>query len=415
MIGLMDCNNFFVSCERLFRPDLLKRPVIVLSSNDGCVVSRSQEVKDMGISMGMPYFQIKDLCRARDITVFSSNFSLYRDISERVMLVIKREFVTYEIYSIDEAFFTIEAETSIDDLYEIRTRIMRETGIPVSLGIGETKTLAKIASKEAKSGSGVCRLTLDAFTVLSQSLSCGSVWGIGRTLTKRLSAERIVTVADLLACDPAYIARNLGVVGERICMELRGTMVYNVGTHNPEEQASYTSTRSFGKETHDKFVVMQSLSYHVIRVAETLRKKKCLCQTLTVIAGGSRMGPFSHKVHSWVVQLTSPTNDTLTLLSETRKALDCLYDIEIPYKKAGVIASGIIREECETPTLFKDAKSIETHRVVNEVVDSINTTHGASTVVPASALGSGKWREQKGMLSREYTTQWTEIPIVKAI
>jgi DNA polymerase V len=201
MIGLMDCNNFFVSCERLFRPDLAKCPVAVLSSNDGCIVSRSQEVKDLGIAMGVPYFEVKSLCKKYNITLFSSNFTLYRDISTRVMATLKEFVDDIEIYSIDEAFFGVPKTMDETTLISIRAEIIRKTGIPVSIGVAPTKTLAKVANDRAKKGGGVMVLTKEVWKILQGEVSCSSIWGIGRQTSQKLTELGINSVAELLARD----------------------------------------------------------------------------------------------------------------------------------------------------------------------------------------------------------------------
>jgi DNA polymerase V len=200
-IGLMDCNNFFVSCERLFRPDLLKKPVAVLSSNDGCIVARSQEVKELGIPMGAPYFMVRAICKKEGVTLFSSNFRLYRDISARVMHALCEEVDTFEVYSIDEAFFSIEETVTEEEVLLLRERIMQKTGIPVSFGIARTKTIAKAAGDHAKKESGVSILDATLWETKISEIPCGSIWGIGRQTSAKLTKLGINTVADLISKD----------------------------------------------------------------------------------------------------------------------------------------------------------------------------------------------------------------------
>lgn len=415
MIGLMDCNNFFVSCERLFRPDLAKKPVAVLSSNDGCVVSRSQEVKDIGVPMGMPYFQIKDMYKNVDITLFSSNFALYRDISSRVMHALKDEFSTCEIYSIDESFFEIGDDFTEEMLLEVRARIMQKTGIPVSIGVAQTKTLAKVASKLAKSGNGVKILHATEWQEVTKTLPCGSIWGIGRQLSATLSKENVYTVAEFLSLDKAYIAKRLGVVGERLHMELNGILVNRIGDNSPREQESYTSTRSFGSVVHDKHVLLSSLSYHVAHVAEKLRMHKHLAKRLSIIVRASRFSTFSHKDGSVSIELLHPTNDTFTLIKEVSRLLDSVYDPEIPYKKAGVVVSGVVPEGSVSGSLFGDQEKQENHAELNTTTDAINTRFGRGAIHMGVTFSLHKWKENRKLASKEYTTKWTEIPSVKAI
>ena len=415
MIGLMDCNNFFVSCERLFRPDLAKRPVAVLSSNDGCVVSRSQEVKDMGVPMGIPYFQLKDMYGNRDITLFSSNFSLYRDISSRVMRALKDEFSTCEIYSVDEAFFAVDGTYTEEELFRVRDRIMQKTGIPVSIGCAATKTLAKVASKQAKKSGGVCVLTPQAWCELAKEFSCGNVWGIGRQLSLALAKDKVLTAADFLALDRARVGKKLGVVGERLHMELGGISVFEVGEGGHHDQQSYMSTRSFGDVVEDKRVLMSAVAHHVAHIAEKLRADGVVAGRLSVIAHASRFGSFSHRQGTLSVDLPYPTHDTIMLTKEAARLLDALYTHGIPYKKAGVVASAIMPEGYVSGSLFKDVNDRDREGRIDSAADMINEKFGRGTVRLGVALGSTRWRERRQLISPEYTTKWTDIARVKAV
>lgn len=410
----MDCNNFFVSCERLFRPDLAKKPVAVLSANDGCIVSRSEEVKEMGVPMGIPYFELKKEWKDRNITCFSSNFPLYRDISTRVMRILKEEFPSCVPYSIDEAFFDTDGAER-ERFEQARARILRETGIPVSIGVAETKTLAKIASKIAKKEDGVHILDRSRAYKTISAMPCGTVWGIGRKLTASLEREGVRTIGDLLLLDRAYVAQRLGVVGERLLMELSGTPVYAVhgGTH--EEQASYMSTRSFGAIVRDKQALMSAIGHHISHLATKLRADGCAGTYLTVIARASRFGSFSHRRGSITRELKLPTNDTFVLMREASMALDRLFDSEIPYKKAGVVIGGIVPVAYVPQSLFETDALPASHDRVNGTVDTLNERFGKGTVRMAVELGSSSWREQRTMVSPAYTTKWSELRTVKAV
>jgi DNA polymerase V len=247
MIGLLDCNNFFVSCERLFRPDLLKKPVAVLSSNDGCIVARSQEVKDLGVPMGIPYFQVKDVLTKANATLFSSNFTLYRDISARVMETLEKEVGFCDVYSIDEAFFEVSDDATEADVLSIRSRVMQDVGLPVSIGVASTKTLAKQASVMAKKGNGVCILTESLWKEKMETAQCSSVWGLGRQTTAKLRELGVKTVAEFLALDRSVVRKHFGVGGDRIYMELTGVVVHKLGSQSLDVQQSIMSTRSFEK------------------------------------------------------------------------------------------------------------------------------------------------------------------------
>lgn len=424
MIGLMDCNNFFVSCERLFRPDLIGKPVAVLSSNDGCIVARSQEVKDMGISMGAPLFQVREQCKKENVTLFSSNFQLYRDISARVMNALRTECGAIEIYSIDEAFFEVSDELNYEKIIEIRRKIMQKTGIPVSIGIAKTKTLAKVANRIAKKKNerltmslikeGVCVMDDSLWGVTAQSISCGSVWGIGRQTSAFLTKAGINTVSDLLKQDATFIKSNLGVVGEKLILELNGTPVLKIEDHGGETQESYASTRSFGKVVTNKLTLMSALGHHVAHVAEKLREQGLLASTITVVARGSRFGEFSHRDSSVRAILEMPTDDTFVLTKEASHLLDNMYDPEIPYKKAGIILSGITQRQFFQTSLFGEEKKHAHTSTLSVLSDSLNKRFGKGTIRQGVTLGKEKWQERIKLKSPQYTTQWKEIAQVKA-
>lgn len=414
MIGLMDCNNFFVSCERLFRPDLAKKPVAVLSANDGCIVSRSEEVKGMGVPMGIPYFELKKEWKDKDITCFSSNFSLYRDISARVMRILKEEFPSCVPYSIDEAFFEVDGSDLGDTLRLVRERILQETGIPVSIGVAETKTLAKIASKIAKKEGGVHIFDGSRTEEVIGTMPCGTVWGIGRQLSASLAREGVHTIREFLSLDKAYIARTLGVTGERLQMELSGIPVYAVRSGEDADQASYMSTRSFGAVIRDKQSLMSAIGHHVSHLAAKLRADGCAGTYLTVIARASRFGSFSHRKGSVTRELKMPSNDTFALMREASTALDQLFDAEIPYKKAGVVISGIVPMEYIPQPLFGREEGQVSREGINRAVDVLNERFGRETVRMAVELGPSSWKEQRKMISPAYTTKWEELKVVKA-
>jgi DNA polymerase V len=410
----MDCNNFFVSCERLFRPDLKNQPVAVLSSNDGCIVARSQEVKDMGIPMGLPYFKLKDFCDEKDITLFSSNFTLYRDISGRVMQALREECGECEIYSIDEAFFDLDENVDESVIKEIRATIIKKTGIPVSIGVASTKTLAKVANSVAKKKSGVFILNNDKRVELLQNITCGSVWGIGRHTSARLLKDNITTVADFLALEQSYVRSVLGVVGERLYLELSGVAVYEVGRVEEHLQESYTSSRSFGSTTHDKVVLQSALSYHVAHLAEKLRKDSSLASTVSILIRGSRYGTYTHRSGHTSAILPIPTNDTFILTKGVLSLFEKSYDPEIPYKKAGVTLGGIHPESVAHESLFGTNEHSSKTRILNTVIDAINAKKGTHILKFGVSLNSEKWKEKRALKSKEYTTKWSEIANVKA-
>ena len=439
----MDCNNFFVSCERLFRPDLMGKPVAVLSSNDGCIVARSQEVKDMGIPMGAPLFQVQAQCKKENVTFFSSNFNLYRDISARVMSALRVECGDIEIYSIDEAFFEAPNPLSETEIAQIRARIIQKTGIPVSFGVAKTKTLAKVANSIAKKKhvrrptsnmqngdsvqltmlhiekgeemEGVCVMDDVLWGEMAQSISCGSVWGIGRQTSAFLTKAGINTVAELLAQDHSFIRSNLGVVGERLVLELSGTSVSRLGDREGIAQESFSSTRSFGKVVTNKLTLQSALSHHVAHVAEKLRTQELVASTISVVAQGSRFGDFSHRVGVTTTTLLVPTDDTFVLTKEALHLLDKLFDPEIPYKKAGVTLGGIEPKHFAPVSLFPEEKQNSKTGTLSVLSDTLNKRFGHDTIRHGITLGKERWQEHKDRLSPQYTTRWSEIVHVKAM
>ena len=410
----MDCNNFFVSCERLFRPDLINKPVAVLSSNDGCIVARSQEVKDLGIPMGIPYFKVADFCKEKNITLFSSNFELYRDISKRVMSALENECDVCEIYSIDEAFFNIGSNVKKDEVLKIKTNITQKTGIPVSIGISSTKTLAKIANNAAKKGEGIQVLKEKDRKAFLENIKCGSVWGIGRQTSACLQRENISLVSEFLSCEQSYVKNLLGVVGERLYFELSGTPVFMVGKQTDQTQESYTSSRSFAEVTHERSVLMSALSNHVTTLAEKLRKSESVASSISILVRGSRFGSYSHRPANIRSVLPIPTSDTVLLIKEISELLDKIYDSKIPYKKAGVTLSGIKPEELIQNSLFDKKNNEPNKKTISYLLDEINNNNGNGSLRFAVTLGKNSWKEKKELKSSDYTTSWSEIPRVKA-
>jgi DNA polymerase V len=413
MIGLMDCNNFFASCERLFRPDLLKKPVAVLSSNDGCIVARSQEVKDLGIPMGIPYFKVKDICEKEGVVLFSSNFALYRDISSRVMQTLASEVGLCEIYSIDEAFFEIDDAITHEEVLALRSRIMQNVGLPVSIGIASTKTLAKQASSIAKKTDGTCILTQEKWDDAQKTTLCSSVWGLGRQTSAKLCEMGVTTVAEFLSLDSAVVRKHFGVSGDRIRSELQGISVYEVEGTTEDLQQSIMSTQSFEKTTNKLQDLESAVAYHVSFAAEKLREKKLVASRLHVAILASKHGDFFLRDGSSETVLSVPTSSTKTLLSEALRLVRKMYDKEVPYKKAGVVLGGLMPESYVTGDLFSDEKDESNGDAIDAIADTINGRFGHGTLRAAVIL-ENPTRASAKLRSKEYTTQWKDIPSVRA-
>ncbi len=406
-IGLVDCNNFFVSCERLFRPDLAKRPVLVLSSNDGCAISRSKEVKELGIPMGIPLFQIREHVRKHKIAVFSSNFPLYRDISGRVMSVVSDVVDECEVYSIDESFFSV-SETKSDSVgVVLRQRILTDVGIPVSVGIARTKTLAKLAASFAKGSQQGVHVIMSEEEVKYHSTSLNELWGVGRATSERLTRAGIVTIADLLSAGPSRARALLGLHGEQLYFELSGVPSIS-GEHGLS--SSMTSSRSFGTATTSFSVLESALSYHVAHLAERLRRNEVQTAHVNVVlyqaAQGRGFGVGAD------APLSEPTSDTRVLTSRVIKAAKELYRSDVRYKKVGVTFGGIVPSAQSTGSLFSDPHTQE-RPVLMDTIDRISQRYGRGAVRLGTEGMGQVWRSKEQYRSPSYTTSWGSIPHVR--
>lgn len=403
-----------MSCERLFRPDLRTRPVAVLSSNDGCIVARSQEIKDLGIPMGVPYFQVKDICQKAGAVLFSSNFTLYRDISARVMRTLENEVGVCDIYSIDEAFFHIADDATEAEILLIRARIMKNVGLPVSIGVASNKTLAKQASVIAKKGTGACILTKEKWLERTQMTSCGSIWGIGRQMVTTLRGMDVSTVAEFMALDRSIVRKVLGVQGDRIYLELHGESVHTLGQNSKDIQQSIMSTRSFEKTTSKLSELESAIGYHISFASEKLREKKLVASKLYVQILPSRHGDFALRRGSSDITLSIPTADTQTLLTEALTQVRTMFDPEVPYKKAGVVLGGLMPASYITNTLFETPIPQESPKNIDTITDALNLKFGSGTIRSGVVLQSGA-RTRASLRSKDYTTSWKDIPSVRAM
>lgn len=360
MYALIDCNSFYAHCEKLFRPDLRDKPVVVLSNNDGCVVARCPKAKALGIKMGIPYFQVKDFCVANDVTVFSSNYALYADMSQRVMATLESLCPTVEVYSIDEAFlYLADYPVAMQDLQaygkKLKKIVEQYTGIPVSVGIGQTKTLAKLANHAAKqypATQGICVLTQATWIRrLMQITNVGEVWGVGRRYVHRLNTMGIDTVYQLAICEPGKIRQHFGVVLERTCLELNGQSCLGIEHIAPKQQI--VSSRSFSHRISCRQALSEAIFSHVAQAASKLRAQQSVCSCLTVFAKNS---PFSQTERytpiSGQYQFITPTADTRVMISAARAVLERIYRDNIHYAKAGVMLSDICQHDEVQPDLF---------------------------------------------------------------
>lgn len=417
---LVDCNNFYVSCERLFNPKLEGKPVIALSNNDGCVVARSQEAKKLGIKMGDPFFKIKDFCKHRNVIVCSSNYALYGDLSQRVMRILSDTSQDIQIYSIDEAFLTFATSTiSEADLVthciEIRRKIKKWVGIPVSIGIAHTKTLAKVASDLAKKdiARGVHTLCSQTHqdTVL-KNMPVQDIWGVGSRLRVRLNTLNIFTGAEFRDAEPTLIRKKLGVVGERMLWELRGRSCLPL--EESQAKQSITCSRSFGCTVTEISDLAEALATHIHSASCKLRQQKsyttALCIYLEAIldpATGLR------RPYSTVIPFCTPTNDTGQMISAAKHALPYLFRKEMRYKKCGVILLDLMPESIVVGDLFLGGLDMKRQTLMH-TVDALNTRFGKNTLFFGAMGIKQSWKMRRDRCSAPYTTHWDSLAIAKA-
>ena len=418
MIALVDCDNFYASCERLFRPDLRKKPIVVLSNNDGCVIARSKEAKAMGIKMGVPWFQVKDSYLAKGGQVFSSNFALYGDLSNRVMHVLEGMVKNIEVYSIDEAFLDLQHIQDSNHAYEFgvhcRNIIDQWVGIPVRIGIGPTKTLAKIASHLAKKkigGTGVVCLNNSSHIVGAlKNLPINEIWGIGRNLSRRLNAIHVYSSYELMKMDTRLIRKKFSVVLERTVRELRGEQCLSV-QNAPEPKKQIIVSRSFRGQTSGLNQLQPLISNFAVRAGEKLRQEGQKCSQVSVLIATS---PFSKQDQYRgfnSIQFSSPVNDTRSILAGAMRALQACFKQGYAYSKAGVLLSQFSHPTVMQKSLFDDLHGcIEQKQDENlmRCIDSMNAEK--LQVYYASQLPRQLLPMSKKMMSPKYTTNWLDLP-----
>jgi DNA polymerase V len=419
MFGLIDCNNFYASCERLFRPDLTNKPVVVLSNNDGCIIARSNEAKTLGIGMGTPYFKQDSLIRKHNVTVFSSNYPLYGDISQRVMDVLMRLEPDVEVYSIDEAFIRLPAEKhyNIENHARfLKATVQKHTGIPVSIGLGPTKTLAKIANRFAKKNSsarGIFVITDEQHMEnLLATLDVGDIWGIGRRHTSRLKKQGISTAFELKHCADTWIRKQLTVTGLRTVMELRGIPCISLEKAAPAKKSICTS-RSFGQPVDTLSDLQEAVATYAAQAAYKLRRGKL---RTTVVDVFIRTNSFKKEEPQYcnrrTFTLPAPSSCTATLIKVALAALKAIYRSGYRYQKAGVLLNGLVPESYEQLQLFHTATPHDTSLM--KAMDEINKRWGRDTIQSAAAGLTKEWHFRQQKKSPAYTTRWTELPTVKA-
>lgn len=427
-IALVDVNNFYVSCERLFAPQLEGRPIVVLSNNDGCVVSRSNEAKALGIRMAGPWHKYRDIAEQHGVIAFSSNYTLYGDLSRRVVEVLG-QFVgpsDIEVYSIDESFLDLTAQPKAEATelgQAVRQRVKTWCGLPVCVGIGSTKTLAKLANFVAKKQSiwdGVCDFTALPTRQLAEllaSIEVGDVWGIGRRLLPQLAEFGIHTVADLRDADAASLRQRFSVVMERTVRELRGEACLDV-QDQPVPKAQIQSARSFGELITSLEPLLESVRVHVVRAVEKLRRERAVALRIEVFLETNRFRldqPQHRPIRS--ENLPAATDDVRQFVTVGTRLLRAMYRAGFHYNKLGVRLLELSPRESRQASLFAVAPEIDARRErLNQLMDAASQRWGRGAVAPGTAglAGERVWHMRRHALSPSYTTRWADLPVVKA-
>lgn len=418
-VGLCDCNNFFVSCERVFRPDLEGRPVVVLSNNDGCIIARSNEAKALGIKMGTPLFQARDIIRRENISVFSSNYQLYGDMSSRVMNILRGSVPEIEVYSIDEAFMdmgTMPVEQMQGFAQGLSRRIRREVGIPVSIGVSPTKTLAKISSKLCKrypalKGGCLMHRRQDVEKVLA-SFPLKDVWGIGRRSAAKLAAMGAQNAIDFYNMRGDAVDKMFTITGLRTWKELHGIKCIGFEDLQQDRQTVCIS-RSFSKEMTTLEDLDAAVSTFTAKLAEKLRKSGLCAQQLCVFILTNRFkedAPQSYQIRNFLFDVA--TDDTLELSQRASVCLKQIFRSGYGYKKAGVMATRLVPRRGLQRTLLDDIDTRSRRQSLMAAIDAINASEGNYTVRLASQ-GMMDQFSTRELISRKYTTDWSEILEVK--
>ena len=420
MIALVDCNNFYASCERVFAPQLNGKPVVVLSNNDGCVIARSNEAKALGIPMGAPAFKYKKLIEAEKVSVFSTNFALYGDMSHRVMNILSEYARDIEVYSIDEAFLELEGGSDdmlLDHVRELRRIVEKHTGIPVSIGVAPTKTLAKVATHLAKKDprTGGCRVlsNKDEIRRVLDDLPAGEIWGIGRRTTKKLAMMGVMTAGHLVDLDDKLILNELTVVGLRTKRELLGEPAVTFEGSSKPRKAICTA-RSFGVMIRDYEYLEQAIASHCAACAVKLRKQRSYASSMMVFVHTNYFREDLPQYKRNIVVEFPATQNSIELIKQAKEALRKIYKPGYDYKKAGVILMDFQQAEALQTDLFTDNTLNDKDNRLVEALDLVNDKFGRNTIRIADQGLRDKHALRQNMRSRSYTTKWGDILDIKA-
>ncbi len=420
-IAIVDCNNFYASCERVFNPKLVGKPIVVLSNNDGVVIARSDEAKALGIKMGEPFFKVEQLIKINDIKVFSSNYTLYGDLSARVMMILESFSPEVEIYSIDEAFLKIngiEEKAQTEYLIKIRNTIKQWLGLPVSVGLAQTKTLAKLANRIAKKNkqfNGV--LNFFEYTDLSpflEQVPVEDVWGIGRQYSAMLHRNGIKNALEFSKLESSWVKKKMTIMGLRTKLELNGINCIEIDNAPPPKK-SIVSSRSFGEYLTEYNEVKEAVSFFVAKASEKLRAQNSACNSLTVFI---RTNPFKNSpqyYNSAEIVLPYPMNSTNEMLPYANRALEKIFRDGFYYQKVGVLLMDFVPTKNLQISLFDPPNRIN-QIIATELMDKMNKKYGSETLVYAAVGVKDKrrWAMKREKLSSHFTTQIDNLPIAKA-
>jgi DNA polymerase V len=414
LYGLIDCNHFYVSCERVFNPLLEGRPVVVLTGANGCVVARSPEAKKVGVPMGAPAFQCRDLFASQRVIALECNFSLYSDLSSRVMQVIDEAFPDNEVYSIDEAFIHVEDEKEIfNQAVMLRKRILQWTGIPVSIGLASTKTLAKVATEHSKKMTGVQVFRMDDPTPILKETDLKDIWGIGRGFNDTLRRQGIYTAWDLIQMDDPWIRKQLGVVGLRIAMELRGIPCFEIQEELPNKK-SIICSRSFTNPLATFEDVAEAASCFVARAAVKLRNQDSVAGFVEVSISTNRFDEENYYANRLLIKIPELTAYTPLLIHYVKEGLRKIYRPDMLYKKVGVMLGDIQPAAHYQYTLFQTNPLIQAKQnAVMKIMDQLNHSCSHKTLFLGAEGVKGPLTHRTGTTSN-YTSQWHELLVVKA-
>ena len=417
-IALIDCNSFYASCERIFNPKLLGKPIVVLSNNDGCIITRSAEAKALGIKMGEPYFKAKKIIEKNNVKVFSSNYSLYGDISQRVMEILLGFSPEVEIYSIDEAFLNFKGFKNHELLTyckHIRQTIKQWVGIPVSIGVGSTKTLSKIANHLAKKEAdyeGICILKGDEkIEEALNRIKIGDVWGIGRRLSKFLRNYEVRTAKQFAFLDRRWIRKNMGVVGEKIQLELRGVSCLDLELL-PSPKKSCCVSRSFSRPIEKIEELQESIANYGSRVAEKIREEGLIAQSMSIFVLTNHFNKKEKQYSSSIkLQLDYPTSDSKLIVKRAVEGIKRIYKEGYRYKKAGIILYELHNSSSVRGLLDYDKPRTDS---LMRSLDKINYRYGSSTLRLAAEGIRRSWHMRREKVSPCYTTSFDQLMIVKS-